>query len=41
MSASRPFGTISQLRETFRSLITRSTPRFPVKRRRDPTTVLV
>ena len=41
MSASRPFGTISRRRETFRSLVTRSASRLPAKRRRDPTTVLI
>ena len=42
MSASRPFGTISRPRETFRSLVTtRSASRLPAKRRRDPTTVLI
>lgn len=35
MSASRPFGTISQLRETLRSLVTRSASQSPVKRRRN------
>jgi hypothetical protein len=40
--ASRPFGTISSATaRPFGLWITRSAPRFPMTRRRDPTTVLV